>query len=242
MSVRVETGDGRRDLRGGDRRRVGGRAGAGFGARPGQAGGTGLGGTGLGGTGLGGTGLSGTGLGGAGLGGATQTLVSSTGTAVEATLAAWVLGSAQGVLDDTATALGETTAPQLRTTWFSSTYWRMAAIASVLTLPFLFAAAVQAVIRSDLALLARATFGFLPLAMLGIAIAAPLTMLLLAASDQMSGFISSAAGNASAHFLAKAGAVIGAPGRRRRLAVPRLPGRAVHDRRCVRAVDRAADA
>jgi hypothetical protein len=46
--------------------------------------------------------------------------------------------------------------------------------------------------------------------MLGIAIAAPLTMLLLAASDQMSGFISSAAGNASAHFLAKAGAVIGA--------------------------------
>ena len=78
------------------------------------------------------------------------------------------------------------------------------------TLPFLFAAAVQAVIRSDLALLARATFGFLPLAMLGIAIAAPLTMLLLAASDQMSGFISSAAGNASAHFLAKAGAVIGA--------------------------------
>ena len=173
-------------------------------------GGTSLGGTGLGGTGLGGTGLSGTGLGGAGLGGATQTLVSSTGTAVEATLAAWVLGSAQGVLDDTATALGETTAPQLRTTWFSSTYWRMAAIATVLTLPFLFAAAVQAVIRSDLALLARATFGFLPLAMLGIAIAAPLTMLLLAASDQMSGFISSAAGNASAHFLAKAGAVIGA--------------------------------
>ena len=86
----------------------------------------------------------------------------------------------------------------------------MAAIAAVLTLPFLFAAAVQAVIRSDLALLARATFGFLPLAMLGIAIAAPLTMLLLAASDQMSGFISSAAGNASAHFLAEAGAVIGA--------------------------------
>jgi hypothetical protein len=173
-------------------------------------GGTGLGGTGLGGTGLGGTGLGGAGLGGAGLGGAAQTVVSSTSTAVEAATAAWVLGSAQGLLDDTATALSDTTAPQLRTTWFSSTYWRMAAIAAVLTMPFLFAAAVQAVIRSDLALLARAAFGFLPLAMLGIAIAAPLTMLLLAASDQMSGFISSAAGNASAHFLAKAGAAIGA--------------------------------
>jgi hypothetical protein len=161
-------------------------------------------------TSLGGTGLGGTGLGGTGLGGAAQTLVSSTSTAVGAAVDAWVLGSAQGVLNDTATALSETTAPQLRTTWFSSTYWRMAAIAAVLTLPFLFAAAVQAVIRSDLALLATTTFGFLPLAMLGIAIAAPLTMLLLAASDQMSGFISSAAGNASAHFLAKAGVVIGA--------------------------------
>jgi hypothetical protein len=172
-------------------------------------GGAGLGGAGLGGAGLGGAGLGGAGLGGAGLGGAAQTLVSSTGTAIGAEIDAWVLGSAQGLLDDTATALGDTTAPQLRTTWFSSTYWRMAAIATVLTMPFLFAAAVQAVIRSDLALLARATFGLLPLAMLGIAIAAPLTMLLLAASDQMSGFISSAAGDASAHFLAKAGVVIG---------------------------------
>ena len=171
-------------------------------------GGAGLGGAGLGGAGLGGAGLGGAGLGGAGLGGAEQTVVSSTSTAIGAAIAAWVLGSAQGVLDDTATALGETTAPQLRATWFSSTYWRMGAIAAVLTLPFLFATAVQAVIRSDLALLARATFGFLPLAMLGIAIAAPLTMLLLAASDQMSGFISSAAGNASAHFLAKAAVVI----------------------------------
>ncbi len=85
----------------------------------------------------------------------------------------------------------------------------MAAIAAVLTLPFLFAAAVQALIRSDLGLLARAALGYLPLAMLAIAIAAPLTMLLLAASDQMCGFISAAAGNASAHFLARAGVVIG---------------------------------
>ena len=136
-------------------------------------GGAGLGGAGLGGAGLGGAGLGGAGLGGTGLGGAAQTVVSSTSTAIGAAIDAWVLGSAQGLLDDTATALGDTTAPQLRTTWFSSTYWRMAAIATVLTMPFLFAAAVQAVIRSDLALLARATFGLLPLAMLGIAIAAP---------------------------------------------------------------------
>jgi hypothetical protein len=180
---------------------------------PAPASALGLGGAGLGGAGLGGAGLGGAGLGGPGLGGATQTLVSTAGaagTAVAlAAIGVWVLSGAHALLNDTATALSATTSPQLHTTWFSSTYWRMAAIAAVLTLPFLFAAAVQAVIRSDLALLARATFGYLPLATLAIAIAAPLTTLLLAATDQLCGFISSAAGDESAHFLDRAAAVIG---------------------------------
>jgi hypothetical protein len=96
--------------------------------------------------------------------------------------------------------LEETTRPQLSTTWFSSAYWRIAGIAALLTVPFLFAAAVQALLRSDLTLLMRATFGYLPLAMLGVGIAAPVTMLLLAATDQLCGVVSSAAGAASPHF------------------------------------------
>jgi hypothetical protein len=68
-----------------------------------------------------------------------------------------------------------------------------------LTLPFIFAAAIQALMRSDLSLLMRAAFGYLPLAALATAIAAPLTMLLLAASDEMSAFVSTAAG--SGHHL-----------------------------------------
>jgi hypothetical protein len=79
----------------------------------------------------------------------------------------------------------------------------------VLTLPFLFAAAVQALVRSDLALLIRATLGYLPLAMLMVSVAAPLTTLLLAASDQLSAVVSAAAGNASGRFLDRAGATIG---------------------------------
>jgi len=143
------------------------------------------------------------------VGGAAQAVASTASTALAlAAIGAWVVGGAQGVLDEAAGALSQTTAPQLRTTWFSSTYWRMAAIATVLALPFLFAAAVQALIRSDLGLLARAAFGYLPLAMLAVAIAAPLTMLLLAATDQLCGFISSAAGNASAHFLANAAVLV----------------------------------
>ena len=143
------------------------------------------------------------------VGGAAGALASSASTAIGlAAIGTWVVGGAEGVLHDAADALGATTSPQLRSTWFSSTYWRMAAIAAVLTLPFLFAAAIQALIRSDLALLVRAAFGYLPLAMLAIAIVAPLTTLLLAASDEMCSWISSAAGNQSAHFLTRAGAIV----------------------------------
>jgi hypothetical protein len=97
--------------------------------------------------------------------------------------------------------LSDTSSPQLTSTWFSSTYWRVAGISVLLTLPFLFAAAVHAVLRSDLTLLLRAAFGYLPLAMLAVSIAAPVTMLLLAASDQLSAIVSSATGNASNRFI-----------------------------------------
>src|SRR6202035_3766076 len=102
-----------------------------------------------------------------------------------AAIGAWAVQGAKFALSGTSTVLAETTSPQLRSTWFSATYWRMTAIAALLTLPFLFAAGVEARMRADLAMLARAAFGYLPLAMLAIAIAAPLTMLLLAASDEM---------------------------------------------------------
>ena len=126
-----------------------------------------------------------------------------------AAIGTWVLGGAKAALRETAKVLSQSTAPQLRTTWFSSTYWRIAGIAAILTLPFLFAAAVQALIASDMALLARAALGYLPLSMLAVTVAAPLTMLLLAASDQMSSIVSSAAGNANLHFLNKATTSIG---------------------------------
>ncbi len=126
-----------------------------------------------------------------------------------AAIGAWVVGGAGAVLHEAAAALGATTTPQLESSWFSATYWRMAAIAAMLTLPFLFAATVQAALRSDVSLLARAALGYLPLAMVSIAIAAPLTTLLLAASDELSGLISSAAGHESAHLLAYAGVVVG---------------------------------
>jgi len=147
------------------------------------------------------------------IGGAIGTLLGSsaptvakaaTATVALAAIATAVMGGARTLLQETAKVVGATTRPDLTSTWFSSAYWRMAAISALLTLPFLFAAAVHALIRSDLALLARAAFGYLPLAMLGVGIAAPLTMLLLSGSDEMSALVASASGNAGAAFLDRA--------------------------------------
>jgi hypothetical protein len=146
-------------------------------------------------------------------GGALQTITGGAGKAAPAlglaSIVAWVLGGAAFALHETATLLGKTTNPELGAAWFSSTYLHMAAIATLLTLPFLFAAAVQSLMHSDLAMLARAAFGYLPLAMLAIGIAIPLTTLLLAASDGLSGTIEQAAGGQGTSFLLKASLLLG---------------------------------
>jgi hypothetical protein len=145
------------------------------------------------------------------LGGGASSIASTATTALAlAAIGTWVFGGAKFVLTETAHVLAATTTPRLGSTWFSSAYWRVAAIAAMLTLPFLFAAAIQAVIRSDLTLLTRAALGYLPLSMLAVAIAAPLTMLLLAASDELASIVSSAAGHESAHFLDRTAGLIGA--------------------------------
>jgi hypothetical protein len=149
------------------------------------------------------------------VGGALDALTGSTaGKAVTATagavaIAAMVMGGARYLLRETASVIGSTTRPNLQSSWFSASYWRMASVSALLTLPFLFAAAIQSLIRSDLAMLARATFGYLPLGLLAVAIAAPVTMLLLAGSDEMSSIVASASGHADASFLSKVSGLTG---------------------------------
>jgi hypothetical protein len=120
----------------------------------------------------------------------------------------WVVGGAATALRFTTSLLDASTRPALRSTWFSATYWRVATISALLTLPFLFAAAVHALVRADPTLLARAAFGYLPLAMIGVAIAAPLTSLVLAATDEMTSFVAAASGHADVTFLTRAAAGI----------------------------------
>jgi hypothetical protein len=141
--------------------------------------------------------------------GGSRVATAATATIGIAAIATSILGGAKTALGQTASVLSHTSSPQLTSTWFSSMYWQIAGISAILTMPFLFAAAIQALLRSDLTLLLRATFGYLPLAMLAVSVAAPITMLLLAASDQLSAVVASAAGNASDHFLRQAAGAIG---------------------------------
>lgn len=126
-----------------------------------------------------------------------------------AAIGAWVLGGARFALHETAKVLSEKTTPQLGTSWFSATYWRVAGIAALLTLPFLFAATIQSLARSDITLLLRTVLGYLPLALLVVSVAAPVTMLLLSASDELSALVSSAAGTPGSRALGLGGVLAG---------------------------------
>ena len=146
------------------------------------------------------------------LGGAIGALAGSTSSKVAklagiVAAAAGVVAGAQIAMKLTVEAVSTGTTPNLEAVWFSSSYWRMAAVAALLTVPFLFAAAIQAMLRSDLTLLLRSAFGYLPLGMLAVGIAAPVTALLLAASDEMSTIVSSASGHEGVQFLGHIGAL-----------------------------------
>jgi hypothetical protein len=152
------------------------------------------------------------------IGGAVKTILGqgsgAVGSGVKAALSlaaigAWVLGGAKLALHETAKALSMSTSPDLKTSWFSATYWRVAGIASLLTLPFLFAAMIQALARSDMALMLRTVLGYLPLAMLAVSVAAPVTMLLLSGSDELSALVSSAAGHPGSRALGLGGVLAG---------------------------------
>jgi hypothetical protein len=124
-----------------------------------------------------------------------------------AAIDSWALSGAQSALREAAGVIGASTAPRLDSGWFSSEYWRVAGLAALLTLPFLFAAAAQAILASDLALLARAAFWYLPLALLTVAVATPLTMLMLAATDQMCAVVAASGSGGGAQFLVDAAAL-----------------------------------
>jgi len=124
-------------------------------------------------------------------------------------IAGWVLSGTKSALEEVAHLISATTSPDLTGSWFSSTYWRVAGLAALLTVPFVFAAMIQAVLRSDLPLIGKVVFTYLPVSLLSVSLAAPLVMLLLSATDQMCSVVSSVAVDGGASFLDRAAVVAG---------------------------------
>lgn len=118
-----------------------------------------------------------------------------------AALVAWVLGGAKWTLSHITSLISATTGPTLTAGWFTGVYLRVEAIALFFTLLFICAAAAESVLRSETGVLGRSIFVYLPLAALLTGVAAPLTMLLLAATDQLSAGLEAVAGNGLTHFL-----------------------------------------
>lgn len=116
-------------------------------------------------------------------------------------IVAWVLGGAKWTISHIGSAISHSTSPILTGSWFTGVYLRIEALALLFTVLFLLAAGAEAVLRSELALLARAVLVQLPLAALMTALAVPVTMLLLAATDRMSSGIAAVAGSGATHFM-----------------------------------------
>jgi hypothetical protein len=124
-------------------------------------------------------------------------------------IAGWVLDGTKSALEEVAHLISATTSPDLTGSWFSSTYWRVAGLAALLTVPFVFAAMIQAILRSDLALIGKVVFTYLPVSLLSVSLAAPVVMLLLSATDEMCSIVASASVEGGASFLDRAGVVAG---------------------------------
>lgn len=119
----------------------------------------------------------------------------------------WILDGTKAALREVAAMISASTTPQLTSAWFSATYWRVAGLATLLTVPFVFAAAVQALMRSEPTLLVKVVFAYVPLSLLAVSLLAPVTMLLLRATDAMCAVVSAGAIGNGARFLDSAAKV-----------------------------------
>ena len=108
------------------------------------------------------------------------------GSAVLDALTGWVGDGASWLLKQVAEAINETTRVDLGAQWFSDHYGFMFGVGGLLLLPLLLLAVVQALIRQDPRLLARAAFLQMPAAVLLTGLAVAVTQTLLAVTDALS--------------------------------------------------------
>ena len=105
-------------------------------------------------------------------------------TALDA-IAAWVSSGAASLLGSLSAEIDRSTTADLGHQWLTSHFKTMARIAAMFALPLLFAAAITAIAARDVALLLRAAFVHLPLALLFTGVAIVVVDVALAATDEL---------------------------------------------------------
>ncbi|WP_217913799.1 hypothetical protein [Miltoncostaea marina] len=108
------------------------------------------------------------------------------GQAILGTLTGWVGDGAAWILEQVATAIDDTTRVDLGAPWFAEHYGFMFGVGAILLLPLLLLSVLQALLRQDPGLLARAAFLHLPAAMLLTGLAVAVTQTALAVTDALS--------------------------------------------------------
>lgn len=102
--------------------------------------------------------------------------------------AGWLLGQLVGFIESS-------TSPDVTAGWFRAAYGDMALIGLSALLPFLLLALMQALLRQDMGMMLRSTFGFVPLAAIGTAGAVVVVDLLVDLTDQLSAWIARGMGD-----------------------------------------------
>ncbi|WP_217914784.1 type IV secretion system protein [Miltoncostaea marina] len=108
------------------------------------------------------------------------------GQAILGTLTGWVGDGASWLLKQVAKAIDDTTRVDLGAPWFAEHYGFMFGVGAILLLPLLLLSVLQALLRQDAGLLARAAFLHLPAAMLLTGLAIAVTQTALAVTDALS--------------------------------------------------------
>lgn len=108
------------------------------------------------------------------------------GKAILGTLTGWVGDGASWLLKQVAEAIDDTTRVDLGAPWFAEHYGFMFGVGAILLLPLLLLSVLQALLRQDPGLLARAALLHLPAAMLLTGLAVAVTQTALAVTDALS--------------------------------------------------------
>jgi hypothetical protein len=128
--------------------------------------------------------------------------------AVLGAMVSFVVDGAGWLLERLATFIDSSTSPDIQSGWFRAAYRDMALIGMLGLLPFLLLALMQALIRQDVGMMLRATFGFVPLAAIGTAGAIVVVDLLVQLTDQLSGLIARGLGSDLSSFATGVGTAL----------------------------------